>query len=82
MKDGQPQRSDARLFMQFLAFGGCPDAGPLIAALGMADMAGVGVLNLSVLKTHAYALDGVNDALAEVKTRPGGLGNIVVNPDR
>ena len=48
----------------------------------MADMAGVGVLDLSVLKTHAYPLDGVNDALAEVKTRPGGLVNIVVNPDR
>ena len=29
MKDGQPQRSDTRLFMQFLAFGGCPDVGPL-----------------------------------------------------
>ena len=25
MKHGQPQRSDVRLFMQFLAFGGCPD---------------------------------------------------------
>src|SRR5580693_2827937 len=48
----------------------------------MADMAGVGVLDLSVLKTHAYPLDGVNDALAEVKTRPGGLVNIVINPDR
>ena len=48
----------------------------------MADMAGTGVLDLAVLKTHAYALDGVNDALAEVKTRPGGLVNIVVNPDR
>jgi alcohol dehydrogenase len=48
----------------------------------MADMAGVGVLDLAVLKTHAYPLDGVNDALAEVKTRPGGLVNIVVNPDR
>ena len=32
MKDGQPQRSDERLFMQFLAFGGCPDAEPLAAA--------------------------------------------------
>jgi alcohol dehydrogenase len=48
----------------------------------MADMAGAGVLDLSVLKTHAYPLDGVNEALAEVKTRPGGLVNIVVNPDR
>jgi len=26
MKDGQPQRSDARLFMQLLAFGGCASA--------------------------------------------------------
>ena len=41
MKDGQPQRSDARLFMQFLAFGGCPDVRPLVAALAKADMAGV-----------------------------------------
>lgn len=48
----------------------------------MAELAGAGVLNLLVLKTRAYPLDGVNDALAEVKTRPGGLVNIVVNPDR
>jgi chlorite dismutase len=26
LKDGQPQRSDERLFMQLLAFGGCDDA--------------------------------------------------------
>jgi chlorite dismutase len=26
LKDGMPQRSDERLFMQLLAFGGCPDA--------------------------------------------------------
>jgi chlorite dismutase len=38
MKDGQPQRSDARLFMQLLAFGGCPDA----AAVGR-HLAGSGV---------------------------------------
>jgi alcohol dehydrogenase len=48
----------------------------------MADMAGVGVLDLKALTTRAYPLDGINDALAEVKTRPGGLVNIVVNPDR
>ena len=41
MKDGQPQRSDVRLFMQCLAFGGCPDVRPLIAALAKADVAGV-----------------------------------------
>ena len=41
MKDGQPQRSDRRLFMQFLAFGGCADARPLVEALSRAGMAGV-----------------------------------------
>jgi alcohol dehydrogenase len=48
----------------------------------MAEMAGAGVLDVSPMKTCAYPLEGVNDALAEVKTRPGGLVNIVVNPDR
>ena len=48
----------------------------------MADMAGVGVLDLKALTTRAYPLERVNDALAEVKTRPGGLVNIVINPDR
>src|SRR5205085_2435309 len=41
MKDGQPQRSDVRLFMQFLAFGGCPDVRPLAGALGRAAIAAV-----------------------------------------
>ena len=41
MKNGQPQRSDARLFMQFLAFGRCPDARPLGEAFARAGLAGV-----------------------------------------
>src|SRR4029453_13850762 len=40
MKDGQPQRSDTRLFMQLLAFGGCPDTGPPAAALAKTEPAG------------------------------------------
>jgi alcohol dehydrogenase len=48
----------------------------------MADMAGTGVVDLSKLTTHAYPLERVNEALAEVQTRPGGFVNIVVNPDR
>jgi len=48
----------------------------------MADMAGAGVLDLSKLATRAYPLAGINEALAEVQKRPGGLINIVVNPDR
>jgi len=48
----------------------------------MAEMAGVGVLDLSHLRSQPYPLDGVNDALEAVKARPGGFVNIVVNPDR
>ena len=48
----------------------------------MADMAGVGVLDLSHLRTQPYPLDGINDALEAIKARPGGFVNIVVNPDR
>jgi Zn-dependent alcohol dehydrogenase len=47
----------------------------------MAEMAQVGMLDLSKLVTRAYPLAKVNDALAEVQTRPGGFVNIVVYPD-
>ena len=48
----------------------------------MAEMAKVGMLDLTKLVTRAYPLAKVNDALAEVQTRPGGFVNIVVHPDR
>src|SRR3989442_1717379 len=41
VKNGQPQRSDRRLFMQLLAFGGCADVRPLANALSGAGVAGV-----------------------------------------
>jgi hypothetical protein len=41
MKDGLPQRSDRRLFMQFLAFGGCHDASPLGDTLARGKVSGV-----------------------------------------
>ena len=41
MRDGQQQRTDRRLFMQFLAFGGCPDARPLGDALATAGLSAV-----------------------------------------
>src|SRR5262249_16606629 len=41
MKNGQPQRSDVRLFMQFLALGGSTDTAPLADALARAKIAGV-----------------------------------------
>ena len=41
MRDGQPQRSDVRLFIQFLAFGGCRDVRPLVSSLTGAGIAAV-----------------------------------------
>src|SRR5438067_11534352 len=41
MKDGQPQRSNARLFMQFLALGGCPEGSTLADHLARAKISGV-----------------------------------------
>lgn len=39
--DGEQQASEQRLFMQFLAFGDCPDIAPLIAALERANIPAV-----------------------------------------
>src|SRR5688500_5359158 len=39
-RNGQPQRSDERLFMQLLAFGGCADTRPLVEALARAGVTG------------------------------------------
>lgn len=58
LKNGEPQRSDTRLFMQLLGFGGCPDAHALAASLAglpmqtvvyqeLNDANGVGILALS-----------------------------------
>ena len=40
MKDGRPQHADRRLFMQFLALGGCTDATPLADALARGKISG------------------------------------------
>jgi len=40
-KNGVPQRSDERLFMQLLVFGDCPDTRPLAAALEASGMTSV-----------------------------------------
>jgi chlorite dismutase len=58
IKNGHPQRSDRRLFMQLLAFGGCADSRPLADALShapfasalyedIADPRGIGLLTVS-----------------------------------
>ncbi len=48
----------------------------------MAEMARVGALDLSSWESRIYPLEGVNDALADIKDRPGGFANLVVAPDQ
>jgi D-arabinose 1-dehydrogenase-like Zn-dependent alcohol dehydrogenase len=46
----------------------------------MADMAGAGTLNLSVLEHRRFPLDDINKALSQIKDRSGGFSNYVVIP--
>jgi hypothetical protein len=84
LKAGQPQRSDERLFMQFLAFGGCADPsvlGPHLAAAGITgvvyedvnDPRGVAVLALS--RTPAFFVDALRPAL-----NGGPFAQLVLKP--
>jgi chlorite dismutase len=75
IKNGEPQRSNARLFMQFLAFGGCgSDTSPLARAMAAAGVAGVlyedvndprGVGVLSFSQQPADFLDRVRPMLLD-----------------
>ena len=47
-------------------------------AAAMADMVRVGALDLSPLQPRIYRLEEVNQALADIRERPGGLQNFVV----
>src|SRR6185436_16809671 len=72
MKNGQPQRSDERLFMQLLAFGGCADTRPLADALARAGITGAlyedandprGVALLTVTQDPAAFVDRARSLL-------------------
>ena len=72
IKNGQPQRSDDRLFMQLLAFGGCTDSLALASALAGAGVSGVlyedlndprGVALLTLSEDPAVFLDRVRPVL-------------------
>jgi hypothetical protein len=72
VKNGQPQRSEQRLFVQLLAFGGCADAHRLADTLAGADIAGVlyedvndprGVALLTLSEDPAFFLDRVRPLL-------------------
>ena len=71
-KDGAPQRSDDRLFMQLLAFGGCADAAAVARHLDRAGLEGVvyedandprGVAVLSLTRTPETFVERVRPAL-------------------
>ncbi len=74
MKNGEPQRSDTRLFMQFMAFGGCSDATAVADTLARAHISGVlyddvndprGIGLLTFSEDPDYFVDRVRPLFAE-----------------
>jgi chlorite dismutase len=72
VRNGVPQRSDSRLFMQLLAFGGCTDAAPLASAISQAGLTGAlyedvndprGIALLTVSPDPAVFVDRVRPLL-------------------
>ena len=72
MKNGQPQRSDERLFMQLLVYGGCRDAGALGSAFSTAGIEGAvyedandpqGVAVLTLTKDPNFFLNALRPVL-------------------
>ena len=77
-KDGQPQRSDDRLFMQLLAFGGCTDTASVSRELEAAGVEGVvyedvndprGIAVLSLTRTPEAFVERVRPALSKLADR-------------
>jgi chlorite dismutase len=72
IKNGQPQRSDQRLFMQLLAFGGCRETGTLAEVLAGSGLSGVlyedmndprGIALLTLSQNPAIFLDRLRPLL-------------------
>lgn len=85
LKDGQPQRSDERLFMQLLAFGECAD--PRTAAAHMAGAAEAVVVYEDLNDPHGIAVLSVSsnpDAFIE-HVRPrlttGPMAGLTLKPN-
>ena len=85
LKDGEPQRSDDRLFMQFLAFGGCADASAaashlervgleLVVYEDVNDPRGIGILTLT--RTPETFVDRLRPALTS-----GPCASLTLKPD-
>lgn len=85
LKDGEPQRSDERLFMQLLAFGGCPDARVVADHIAGAGIEGVvyedtndprGIAVLSLTRTPEAFVERVRPAL-----NSGPCAALTLKPD-
>jgi len=85
MKGGEPQRSDARLFMQLLAFGGCASPDAVVGQIADAgldavvyedlnDPRGIAILTLS--REPALFLDRVRPLL-----NAGALSSLALRPE-
>jgi hypothetical protein len=84
LKQGTPQRSDDRLFMQLMAFGGCHDVASAARHVAAASLAGVvyedlhdpqGIAVLSLSQDPAYFLDVVRPLL-----NSGPFANLSLKP--
>lgn len=84
-KDGVPQRSDDRLFMQLLAFGACPDAAAVARHLEQSGVEGViyedandprGIAVLSLTRSPEAFVERVRPAL-----NSGPCAALTLKPD-
>jgi Chlorite dismutase len=84
MKNGQPQRTDRRLFMQLLAFGGCPDPRPLAQALDRAGLPAVLYADANDPRGVALLTLGEDPAMFLDRVRPlvnaGPFAGLVQKP--
>jgi len=85
LKGGQPQRSDERLFMQLLVFGGCRDTRAAAESLASHSLAGTlyedlndprGIAVLTISPSPSDFLDRVRPALTT-----GVFGDLVLKPE-
>src|SRR5206468_4297739 len=70
IKNGQPQRSNDRLFMQLLAFGGCVDARPVAAAFAESGVPGVLYEDVNDPRGIALLTFGQDPAVFVDRVRP------------
>jgi len=85
VKDGEPQRSDERLFMQLLAFGGCPDAAAVASHVQQSGVEGViyedandprGIAILALARTPDAFVERMRPAL-----NSGPCAGLTLKPD-